>query len=327
MNAYSRAFGTITSLELPFPLSYFVVWLYARLAGCNREEAEYSNLLHYKTVGHFFTRRLKPGVRPVCQDSLVVSPADGKMTYGGIFNGPYLQQVKGIKYHLKTFIGPLDDIEPLKYITSKKKYIHSSQNILKQTTNFEEPKHAKDIDQVTNNTDTKDELNDIKGEIPMSPNSPTAMYECVIYLSPADYHRFHSPALWRVHSRRHFPGRLQSVSPSIVRQLPGLFHTNERVAYLGTWQYGMFAMVAVGATGVGSIHIDIDPDLNTNQSGGEVGKEYEEKVFEEPFEIKKGEEFGHFSFGSTIVLLFEAPVEYEIKMEAMSRVKVGQGLL
>ena len=27
-----------------------------------------------------------------------------------------------------------------------------------------------------------------------------------IYLSPGDYHGFHSPANWRAHTRRHFPG-------------------------------------------------------------------------------------------------------------------------
>ena len=27
-----------------------------------------------------------------------------------------------------------------------------------------------------------------------------------IYLSPGDYHGFHSPASWRAHTRRHFPG-------------------------------------------------------------------------------------------------------------------------
>ena len=44
-----------------------------------------------------------------------------------------------------------------------------------------------------------------------------------------------------------------------------LFHINERVAFFGTWQHGFMAMVAVGATNVGSIVADFDPELKTNQ--------------------------------------------------------------
>ena len=32
------------------------------------------------------------------------------------------------------------------------------------------------------------------------------LHYVTIYLSPGDYHGFHSPANWRAHTRRHFPG-------------------------------------------------------------------------------------------------------------------------
>ena len=32
------------------------------------------------------------------------------------------------------------------------------------------------------------------------------LHYVTMYLSPGDYHGFHSPANWRAHTRRHFPG-------------------------------------------------------------------------------------------------------------------------
>lgn len=34
----------------------------------------------------------------------------------------------------------------------------------------------------------------------------TDLYQCVVYLAPGDYHRFHSPVSWKVKFRRHFQG-------------------------------------------------------------------------------------------------------------------------
>ena len=35
----------------------------------------------------------------------------------------------------------------------------------------------------------------------------------------------------------------------------------------GEWRFGYFAMVAVGATNVGSIRLDWEPELVTNKTG------------------------------------------------------------
>ncbi len=67
-----------------------------------------------------------------------------------------------------------------------------------------------------------------------------------------------------MHDRRHFPGALLSVNPRVLKSIPGVFHLNERVVYSGEWRHGFFAMAAVGATNVGSIRVQCDPDLITN---------------------------------------------------------------
>jgi phosphatidylserine decarboxylase len=158
--------------------------------------------------------------------------------------------------------------------------------------------------------------------------APTALYYCVVYLAPGDYHRFHSPVSWVVESRRHFAGELYSVSPYLVRNLPGLFTLNERVVLLGKWKHGFFSYTPVGATNVGSIVINFDRELRTNslltdtaadhaaaeaQKRGEPYSGYAEATYKSASSIlgghalKRGEEMGGFKLGSTIVMVFEAP--------------------
>ena len=84
------------------------------------------------------------------------------------------------------------------------------------------------------------------------------------------------------------------------------------------------AMVAVGATNVGSILADFDPELKTNQLG-KMG-EYEHEVkYNTPISFKKGDDFGYFNFGSTMVLIFEA--SSDLGLRSSETVKMGQPLL
>lgn len=157
---------------------------------------------------------------------------------------------------------------------------------------------------------------------------PTALYYCVVYLAPGDYHRFHSPVSWVVESRRHFAGELYSVSPYLQRTLPGLFTLNERVVLLGRWKYGFFSYTPVGATNVGSIVVNFDRELRTNSlltdtradraaekaaEAGETYSGYAEATYTAASRVlgghplQRGEEMGGFQLGSTIVMVFEAP--------------------
>ncbi|CAL5866886.1 uncharacterized protein PFLUO_LOCUS1097 [Penicillium psychrofluorescens] len=155
------------------------------------------------------------------------------------------------------------------------------------------------------------------------------LFYVVIYLAPGDYHRFHSPAAWVVESRRHFAGELYSVSPYLQRHLPGLFTLNERVALLGRWRWGFFSYTPVGATNVGSIKINFDSELRTNSlltdsaadlaaaraaKRGEQYPGFVEATYRHASQalgghpLQRGEEMGGFQLGSTIVMVFEAPL-------------------
>ncbi|CAG9790593.1 unnamed protein product [Diatraea saccharalis] len=154
-------------------------------------------------------------------------------------------------------------------------------------------------------------------------NKDNILHQCIIYLAPGDYHRFHSPCDWTSTFRRHFSGKLLSVNPWMARLIPGLFTMNERAVYVGEWKYGFFSMAAVGATNVGSIEIYKDPHLQTNTKG-KRNRINEQDLGQ--LDIKKGELFGQFNMGSTIILLFEAPKDFKFEFSAGDKVLVGQAL-
>lgn len=99
------------------------------------------------------------------------------------------------------------------------------------------------------------EVHEFLGPINVDTKAGNSLYKIVIYLAPGDYHNFHSPAVWRVHERVHFPGYMLSVRPSYIDWIPKLFLMNERVVLSGMWKHGYFSMSAVAATNVGDIVI------------------------------------------------------------------------
>jgi len=171
-------------------------------------------------------------------------------------------------------------------------------------------------------------------------NKDAKLYHCVLYLAPGDYHRFHSPLEWTVCKSRHFPGTLFPISPLLSRLIPNLFALNERVVLLGEWDSHQFcSLTAVGAYNVGSISLNFDEHIRTNQltrdfscpnlqyfSFGGVGTHGYEHFYEDPVHVKKGEEIGCFNLGSTIVLVFESQNDFEFSVKPGEYVKMGMQL-
>lgn len=70
----------------------------------NMDEALDSDISSYRTFNEFFTRALKPGVRPVAQAALVC-PVDGAVSQFGPIAGDQLFQAKGHHYSTTALVG------------------------------------------------------------------------------------------------------------------------------------------------------------------------------------------------------------------------------
>uniref|UniRef100_A0A7S4FDZ2 phosphatidylserine decarboxylase n=1 Tax=Eutreptiella gymnastica TaxID=73025 RepID=A0A7S4FDZ2_9EUGL len=152
---------------------------------------------------------------------------------------------------------------------------------------------------------------------------------CIIYLAPGDYHRFHSPATWRLCSYTHISGHLYSVHPLAVKWLTGLFCLNERVVLKGKWQFGKFIYAPVGATNVGSMAFVFDKKLHTNIQEDDVlltGSKVT-KNLDCPVTFLPGDELGTFRMGSSVVLIFDAPKSLEFCVSPHQKVRMGQPLV
>lgn len=103
----SRAVGRLCEQPLPAPLSRFVSGAYSRAYRVNLAEAEPIEDA-YPSFDAFFTRRLRPGARPLA-DARVTSPSDGLIVaVGGVVGGTSIV-VKGRPYQVDELIGSRDD--------------------------------------------------------------------------------------------------------------------------------------------------------------------------------------------------------------------------
>jgi phosphatidylserine decarboxylase len=124
----------------------------------------------------------------------------------------------------------------------------------------------------------------------------------ILYLSPADYHRIHSPLRATVLDRwdlgRHSYPVNEAGLKFGVRTLSKNFRSITEAAHVS----GKMCLIKVGAMFVNSIEY-------TNQ-----GNEWE-----------KGEEIGYFTFGSTVILLFEkGHFHLDETINVPGKVRMGQ---
>jgi len=123
-----------------------------------------------------------------------------------------------------------------------------------------------------------------------------------IYLSPRDYHRVHMPMAGTLQRMIHVPGRLFSVAPYTVRQVPNLFARNERVICLFDTTHGPMAVILVGAMLVSSMETVWAGTITPPRAKRVITGDWSRR----DIRLEKGQEMGRFNFGSTVIVLMPA---------------------
>jgi phosphatidylserine decarboxylase len=122
-----------------------------------------------------------------------------------------------------------------------------------------------------------------------------------LYLSPKDYHRYHTPDTLTIKSLTHIPGKLYPVNFPLLRNKKNLFIENERAIIESIDRKGRtFVMVLVGALNVGKMIITFEDAIKTNSDIREP-----QHYSYDNLTLEKGELFGWFEMGSTILLFSE----------------------
>jgi phosphatidylserine decarboxylase len=318
----SRLTGFMCSLWLPKFMRYPVFGLYAWFYQIDMSEVLVEDFGYYETFTLFFTRRLKQDARPLYEpanDKSMCSPCDGRVLTCGVVNSEYstVDCVKGRSYRLDEFM------------------------------------LGEQGDQGSDRSDNPPNNSQIAAMLDKVKQRGNQMFWMVIYLSPADYHRFHSPCYHTADYRRHVVGYLCPVKPSYVNQHKDVFKTNERVNIFGRWAQGFYFESAVGATNVGSIKLDFDSEVLTNKAvptypyfedksylAGSAEKqgpfnkylsqsEFSREQFtkEKDLVMQKGEMTGRFEMGSTIVLIFEADKKTALAIKEGQKLNMGDKLV
>jgi phosphatidylserine decarboxylase len=139
------------------------------------------------------------------------------------------------------------------------------------------------------------------------------------YLSPKDYHRYHMPCDLKINRAVHIPGKLYPVNMPALNNIKNLFIENERVVIeCETKQGVLIYLVLIGALNVGKMQVSFEPRLVTNDADA-YKRPYEFK----DLSLKKGDDFGCFEMGSTIVMITEKAT-LNLHVKASQSVKFAQ---
>ncbi|XP_062414840.1 phosphatidylserine decarboxylase proenzyme, mitochondrial isoform X5 [Pungitius pungitius] len=296
----SRAWGRLNGVELPTWLRRPVYSLYIWTFGVNMQEAAVEDLIHYRNLGEFFRRRLKPAVRPLCANSCLISPADGKILHFGQVKNSEVEQVKGVTYSLENFLGPQKGRENDSSSSFRDRLLSSPDNDLFHVVVYLAPGdyhcfHSPTNWKVERRRHFPGSLLSVNPGVARLVKELFCLNERVALTGQWQHGFFSLTAVGATNVgsiRVYFDQELQT---NVPRYSKGSFHDRSYVA--------------------------VDNHLSKAAGkGGVAGGEGEGVV------LQKGAAVGEFNLGSTIVLLFEAPKDFSFNLQAGQRIRVGEGL-
>ncbi|MGK0289416.1 MAG: phosphatidylserine decarboxylase [bacterium] len=144
-------------------------------------------------------------------------------------------------------------------------------------------------------------------------------YFATIYLSPADYHRIHTPVSGTVKNFSYFSGSLWPVNDFAVKNVTGLFCLNERILTPIESEKGTVGVMKVGATVVGKIKLNYSKLESNSKRKGQLHLPVAPRK-----NFNKGDELGLFQLGSTVILLFEKGKFEPHQLSTDKIVKMGE---
>lgn len=139
-------------------------------------------------------------------------------------------------------------------------------------------------------------LHELLGESPAAAEPFNGGVTATIYLAPHNYHRVHTPVAGKLTRMRYLAGRRFSVNATTASWISRLYCRNERLVCWFDSAFGPYAAILVGALNVSSISTTLTGEIRSGRDA--VWTDLRDSAFD------RGQEFGHFNLGSTVVLAF-----------------------
>lgn len=104
-HALSRLVGKLAAAEAG-AVTTRLITLFIKRFGIDMSEAQFEEAAAYRTFNAFFTRRLKPGLRPIIDDPMMAAlPVDGTVSQLGDIQHGRLIQAKGHDFSARELLG------------------------------------------------------------------------------------------------------------------------------------------------------------------------------------------------------------------------------